>query len=59
MLQPQEPPRKPAAAQDLPSLVLVCNKDGMDNLRKGNLRSAFEQLKYAEALLISNQRVGR
>merc|ERR1719316_2683379 len=40
------------------SLVLGCNKDGMDHLRKGNFRSAFEQLKYAEALLISNQQEG-
>merc|ERR1719261_1795137 len=40
------------------SLVLGCNKDGMDHLRKGNLRSALEQLKYAEALLVSNQGEG-
>merc|ERR1719235_2283919 len=40
------------------SLVLGCNKDGMDHLRKGNFRSAFEQLKYAEALLVSNQSEG-
>merc|ERR1719498_1798186 len=48
----------PPTGGDLQSLVLVCNKDGMANLRKGNLRSAFEQLKYAEALLISNQTDG-
>merc|ERR1719171_680608 len=40
------------------SLVLGCNKDGMDHLRQGNYRSAFEQLKYAEALLVSNQGEG-
>merc|ERR1719171_2267209 len=40
------------------SLVLGCNKDGMDHLRQGNFRSAFEQLKYAEALLVSNQGEG-
>merc|ERR550514_1583101 len=45
-----------ARAQDLESLVLSCNKDGMDNLRSGDLKLAVEQLKYAEAILISSQR---
>eukprot|EP00746_Dinoflagellata_sp_MGD_P163804 gnl/MRDRNA2_/MRDRNA2_92040_c0_seq1.p1 gnl/MRDRNA2_/MRDRNA2_92040_c0~~gnl/MRDRNA2_/MRDRNA2_92040_c0_seq1.p1 ORF type:complete len:1011 (-),score=241.41 gnl/MRDRNA2_/MRDRNA2_92040_c0_seq1:98-3130(-) len=43
---------------DLHNLVLACNKDGMDSLRKGNHKAAFEQLKYAEAILIANQREG-
>jgi tetratricopeptide (TPR) repeat protein len=43
---------------DLHNLVLSCNKDGMDSLRKGNHKAAFEQLKYAEAILIANQSEG-
>merc|ERR1719473_1966936 len=42
--------------QDFQSLVLACNKDGMDSLRKGNHKAAFEQLKCAEAVLLANQR---
>merc|ERR550514_2256734 len=45
-----------ARAQDLESLVLSCNKDGMDNLRSGDLKLAVEQLKYAEAILIASQK---
>merc|ERR1719473_68926 len=41
--------------QDFQSLVLSCNKDGMDALRKGQSKAAFEQFKYAEAILIANQ----
>lgn len=41
--------------QDFQSLVLSCNKDGMDALRKGQHKAAFEQFKYAEAILIANQ----
>merc|ERR1719235_1799808 len=37
-------------------MVLACNKDGMDSLRKGEHKAAFEQLKYAEAILIANQK---
>jgi len=44
--------------QDFQSLVLSCNKDGMDSLRKGQLKAAFEQFKYAEAILIANQAEG-
>jgi len=44
--------------QDLQSLVLSCNRDGMDGLRKGHYKAAFEQLKYAEAILIANQKEG-
>jgi len=41
--------------QDFQSLVLSCNKDGMEALRKGQSKAAFEQFKYAEAILIANQ----
>jgi len=41
--------------QDFQSLVLSCNKDGMEALRKGQHKAAFEQFKYAEAILIANQ----
>lgn len=47
-----------AANQDFQSLVLSCNKDGMDALRKGQHKAAFEQFKYAEAVLIANQSDG-
>lgn len=40
--------------QDIQSLVLSCNKDGMESMRKGELKAAFEQLKYAEAIMIAN-----
>jgi len=43
---------------DFQSLVLSCNKDGMDELRKGQHGRAFEQFKYAEAVLIANQAEG-
>mmetsp|Transcript_3625 Transcript_3625/g.13281 ORF Transcript_3625/g.13281 Transcript_3625/m.13281 type:complete len:984 (+) Transcript_3625:103-3054(+) len=43
-------------------LILSCNKDGMDSLRKAqserndpHLKAAFEQFKYAEAVLLANQ----
>merc|ERR1719221_1064193 len=41
--------------QDFSQLVLNCNKEGMDFLRKGQYKQAFEQLKYAEAVLIAKQ----
>merc|ERR550539_855305 len=47
-----------AGQQDFQSLVLSCNKDGMDSLRKGQDKAAFEQFKYAEAVLIANQTEG-
>jgi tetratricopeptide (TPR) repeat protein len=47
-----------AAQQDFQSLVLSCNKDGMEALRKGQHKAAFEQFKYAEAILIANQSEG-
>lgn len=44
--------------QDFQSLVLGCNKDGMEALKGGMHQAAFEQFKYAEAILISNQAEG-
>jgi len=40
--------------QDCQQIVLSCNKEGMDFLRKGQYKQAFEQLKYAEAILVAN-----
>lgn len=42
--------------QDFQQLVLACNKEGMDFLRKGQYKQAFEQLKYAEAILVANHK---
>lgn len=36
---------------DLHQMILARNKDGLDLLREGQYRPAFEQLKYAEAVL--------
>merc|ERR1740117_2523288 len=41
--------------QDCQQLVLSCNKEGMDYLRKAQHKQAFEQLKYAEAILIAKE----
>eukprot|EP00928_Gymnodinium_smaydae_P030135 TRINITY_DN22482_c0_g1_i1.p1 TRINITY_DN22482_c0_g1~~TRINITY_DN22482_c0_g1_i1.p1 ORF type:complete len:931 (+),score=109.12 TRINITY_DN22482_c0_g1_i1:118-2910(+) len=46
------------AQRDVKSLVLSCNKDAMECLQKGQLKASFEQLKYAEALLIASQPEG-
>jgi len=43
---------------DVETLVVSCNKDGMDRLRQGDVKSAFEQFKYAEAILLANQMEG-
>eukprot|EP00747_Dinoflagellata_sp_TGD_P164355 gnl/TRDRNA2_/TRDRNA2_184176_c0_seq1.p1 gnl/TRDRNA2_/TRDRNA2_184176_c0~~gnl/TRDRNA2_/TRDRNA2_184176_c0_seq1.p1 ORF type:complete len:957 (-),score=221.98 gnl/TRDRNA2_/TRDRNA2_184176_c0_seq1:192-2993(-) len=43
---------------DFQSLILSCNKDGMDALRSGQHKAAFEQFKYAEAVLLANQSDG-
>lgn len=40
---------------DLEQLVLACNKEGMNFLRKGQYKQAFEQLKYAEAMVEGKQ----
>merc|ERR1719271_1865395 len=45
-----------AEQQDCQQLVLGCNKEGMDFLRKGQYKQAFEQLKYAEAILVANHK---
>ncbi|CAE7216817.1 unnamed protein product [Symbiodinium natans] len=37
--------------QDYEQLVLNSNKEGMDFLRRGQFKQAFEQLKYAEAVV--------
>jgi len=42
--------------QDCQEWVLSCNKEGMDFLRRGQYKQAFEQLKYAEAMLVANQK---
>jgi tetratricopeptide (TPR) repeat protein len=47
-----------AGKQDYQAVVASCNRDGMDSLHKGQLKAAFEQLKYAESLLIANQTEG-
>lgn len=43
------------AQGDLEQLVLACNKEGMTFLRKGQYKQAFEQLKYAEAMVEGKQ----
>merc|ERR1719171_1278236 len=48
--------RRSQPTQDFQTMVLACNKDGMDSLRKGEHKAAFEQLKCAEAILLANQR---
>jgi len=39
-------------------LIVSCNKDGMDCLRQGQHKAAFDQFKYAEAILLANQLEG-
>eukprot|EP00930_Biecheleria_cincta_P051552 TRINITY_DN3673_c0_g1_i2.p1 TRINITY_DN3673_c0_g1~~TRINITY_DN3673_c0_g1_i2.p1 ORF type:complete len:975 (+),score=173.46 TRINITY_DN3673_c0_g1_i2:123-2927(+) len=41
--------------QDYEQMVLSSNKEGMDFLRKGQFKQAFDQLKYAEAAVLANQ----
>eukprot|EP00929_Paragymnodinium_shiwhaense_P083067 TRINITY_DN4410_c0_g1_i1.p1 TRINITY_DN4410_c0_g1~~TRINITY_DN4410_c0_g1_i1.p1 ORF type:complete len:901 (-),score=99.16 TRINITY_DN4410_c0_g1_i1:119-2821(-) len=40
---------------DMQSLILACNRDGMESLKKGQLETAFQQFKYAETVLIANE----
>lgn len=40
--------------RSIQELVSSCNKDGMDSLRNGQDKAAFEQFKYAEAILLAN-----
>jgi len=44
-----------SSQQEFQRLVLACNKEGMDFLRKAQYKPAFEQLKYAEALLVARE----
>ncbi|CAK0886017.1 unnamed protein product, partial [Prorocentrum cordatum] len=46
------PALAPAGAGDVQELILSCNKDGMEHLRRGEHKEAFEQFKYAEAVLL-------
>lgn len=41
--------------QDYEQMVLNSNKEGMDFLRKGQFKQSFDQLKYAEAVVLANQ----
>jgi len=41
--------------RNIQELVSSCNKDGMESLRNGQDKAAFEQFKYAEAILLANQ----
>lgn len=43
--------------EDLRKVVLDANADGIDLLRRGQTVMAFEQLKYAEAVLVSNPEI--
>eukprot|EP00933_Yihiella_yeosuensis_P045439 TRINITY_DN40814_c0_g1_i1.p1 TRINITY_DN40814_c0_g1~~TRINITY_DN40814_c0_g1_i1.p1 ORF type:complete len:986 (+),score=184.92 TRINITY_DN40814_c0_g1_i1:106-2958(+) len=43
---------------DIQALIVACNKDGMSCLRDGQLKAAFEQFKYAEAILLANSLEG-
>ncbi|CAE7232114.1 FBXO21 [Symbiodinium necroappetens] len=52
---PSLPAPTAAGKPDFHTLVLSCNRDGMEALRKGQSKAAFEQFKYAEAVLIANQ----
>lgn len=51
-------PEGELALGDVETLVVSCNKDGMDQLRQGELKAAFDQFKYAEAILMANQMEG-
>jgi len=37
-------------------LILSCNRDGMELLRAGRNKDAFDHFKYAEAILLANQK---
>jgi len=43
---------------DMREIILSCNKDGMEALRNGQEKTAFDQFKYAEAMLLANQMDG-
>jgi len=44
----------PRCGEHLREVVLAANADGLDLLRRGHRVMAFEQLKYAESVLVSN-----
>jgi len=56
------PENRDAPAQtdmgDVQKLIVSCNRDGMQSMRQGDLKAAFEQFKYAEAILLANQLEG-
>merc|ERR1712227_912361 len=43
----------------LVEIVIAANADGMDLLRRGQAAMAFEQLKFAEAVLVANPEVAK
>lgn len=45
------------SSEDLRQVVLAANADGIDLLRRGQAVMAFEQLKYAESVLVSNPEI--
>jgi len=47
-----------ARGEDLRQVILSANADGIDLLRRGQPVMAFEQLKYAEAVLVSTPDIG-
>jgi tetratricopeptide (TPR) repeat protein len=57
---PARPPSKTDALEDgenhVQDLILSCNKDGMELLRNGRTKDAFDNFKYAEAILLANQK---
>merc|ERR1719265_1813854 len=54
MSMPPEKADDRSEQQDCQQLVLSCNKEGMDFLRKAQYKQSFEQLKYAEAILVAH-----
>jgi len=55
VLQQRPLSRSAQKPNDITSLILSCNKDGMEALKNGEHKAAFEQFKYAEAILLSKQ----
>eukprot|EP00929_Paragymnodinium_shiwhaense_P006703 TRINITY_DN110679_c0_g1_i1.p1 TRINITY_DN110679_c0_g1~~TRINITY_DN110679_c0_g1_i1.p1 ORF type:complete len:1004 (+),score=243.42 TRINITY_DN110679_c0_g1_i1:95-3106(+) len=59
MAMPSDSVMKPAMRHEpqgsFQQLVMGCNKEGMDFLRRGQYKQAFEQLKYAEAVLVEKE----
>jgi len=54
VVPPTSPPPRPQ--QTKTQLVLQCHEEGMNLVRMGDLDSAFDQFKYAEAVLIANDK---